>query len=154
LPQGPWQFSLQHLLLATFLLAVALSPLHRVLPPGPIGRLPIYEDLFVILAFFILNNLLVGIPCIWGMAVSWPALAPIALGWLFYCGVLAAVEIGVLMATFGSHGDGGMVFLALFLMNTCQGATVFGTLRIYRALGFRLVRARPSARDTTGSTCL
>ena len=33
-PQGPWQFNLQHLLLATFLLAVALAPFSPGAPAG------------------------------------------------------------------------------------------------------------------------
>ena len=49
--QGPWQFTLQHLLLATFLLAVVLVPIRKVLPPGPVVRFPPgLGELFVDLA--------------------------------------------------------------------------------------------------------
>jgi hypothetical protein len=156
-PQGPWQFNLQHLMLATFLLAVALSPLRRVLPPGRID-LVLFQDVAVVvlgLVVVILCNLLVTVPCIWGAMVSNLASVPLALGWLFYCGILTGVEIGTLGAIFGRPigPPGGAVrqFAVIFVMNVSQGTTVFGTLLIYRALGFRLVRARPPERNTTGS---
>jgi hypothetical protein len=35
----------------------------------------------------------------------------------------------------------------MFLLIVCQGAAAFSVLLIYRALGFRLVRAAPSKGD-------
>jgi hypothetical protein len=152
--QGPWQFNIRHLLLATFLLAVALSPLRRVLPPGPIDCLPFDGELLAVFGFGIPFNLLVTVPCIWGMMVSWRASVPLALGWLSYCGILTGAEIGSHGAIFGwlvgSEGHGARGFLVLLAMNLSQGATVFGTLLIYRALGFRLVRAAPAGKKHHG----
>ncbi len=102
--QGPWQFNLQHLLLGTFLLAVALSPLHRVLPPEPVGHLHLARNLPTILAAAIVYNLLVTIPCIWGAFVSRAAVVPLAFVWLVYCGILTGVEFGALVAVLGSPG--------------------------------------------------
>ena len=65
--QGPWQFTLQHLLLATFLLAVALAPIRKVLPPGPVVRFPPgLGELFVDLAIALVSDLLISVPCTWG----------------------------------------------------------------------------------------
>jgi hypothetical protein len=145
-PPGPWQFNLRHLLLATFLLAVALSPLHRVLPPGPIDHFAVGGDFFVFLGVamlgILLYNLFITVPCIWVMTSTLPTVV-LALAWLFYCGSLTGIEIGALNLILGPGGNAGREFLLLLLLNVCQGATVFGTLRIFRALGFRLVRASP-----------
>ncbi len=138
--QGPWQFNLQHLLVATFLWAVALSPLRKVLPPGPVGRLHVDGMLFVLLGAVVVCNLLVAVPCIWGALVSGLPIGRLAVGWLFYCGLLTGVEFGVLCAVLGPPGDGAKAGMGFLLINLCQCATVFGTLRIYRARGFRLVR--------------
>ena len=64
----------------------------------------------------------------------------LALGWLLYCVGLTGLDLGAAIAIDGPGGIGGREFLLLFLMNVCQCATVFGTLRIYRALGFRFVQ--------------
>jgi hypothetical protein len=140
--QGPWQFNLQHLFLATFLWAVALAPLRHVLPPGPIGHLPHDPELPVLLPAVIVCNLLVTVPCIWGALVLRRSMAPLAVGWLFYCGLLTCGEFAVLSAIF-RHSPNAEAGFRIFVVNLYQCATVFGTLLIYRALGFRLVRARP-----------
>ncbi len=140
---GPWQFTLQHLLLATFLLAVALAPLRKVLPPGPIGHVPFDRDLLVIVPAVIVCNLLVTVPCIWGALVLRTAVVPLAIGWLFYCVFLTGAELVVILAMGGRHASPPSAFMSLLVVNVGQCATVFGTLLIYRALGFRLVRARP-----------
>jgi hypothetical protein len=148
--QGPWQFNLQHLLVATFLWAVALSPLRKVLPPGPVGPVHDVGVMFVVLGAVVMCNLLVTVPCIWGALVSGLPIVRLAVGWLFYCGLLTGVEFGVLCAILGPPADWSREGTFFLLMNVCQCATVFGTLRIYRALGFRLVRARPPERTATG----
>ena len=133
--QGPWQFTLQHLLLATFLLAVALAPIRKVLPPGPVVRFPPgLGELFVDLAIVLVSDLLISVPCTWG-ALYISRAATLS---LLSIGALSVVALLVLSAIFGLpfHPAAG-----LLLCIACQGVTVFGTLLIYRALGFRLVRA-------------
>jgi hypothetical protein len=147
-PQGPWQFNLRHLMLATFLLAVALSPLHKVLPPGPIDRFDIDAEFSLGLAalFILLYSLFVTIPCIWNMMSSQPGVV-LALGWLSYAVGVTGLEIGLLVAIGPRGGTGGEECMLLLVMNVCQCLTIFATLRIYRALGFRFVRGRPPRRN-------
>ncbi len=148
LPAGPWQFTLQHLLLATFLLAVALSPLRRVLPPpGPFDGLYLPEAataVLLVLGIFIVFNLLLAAPCIWSALASTAGVIPLALGWLVYCVALTGVELVVIGIFTGPARHPGETFGLPFLLNVGVCATVFGTLRIYRALGFHCVRARPA----------
>jgi hypothetical protein len=150
--QGPWQFTLRHLLLAMFLWAIALAPLRKVLPPGSISHLPLEPRQLVLLGAVVVCNLLVTVPCIWGALYVRTAVALVAIGWLFYCFLLTALEFFVLcviLRTPGNYAEGFRYFL---LANLAQCVTVFGTLLIYRALGVRLVRAQPPARNTDGST--
>ena len=88
------QFHLQHLLVATFLVAVALSPLQQLLPAGE-NTLHIERQMFIMLPAAILCNLFIAIPCIWWAFVSTAAFIPLVFGWLFYCAVLTAIELGV-----------------------------------------------------------
>ena len=88
----------------------------------------------------LLYTLLVTIPCIGNMMSRQPDVL-LALGWLIYGVGLTGIEIVVLVAIF--RGPPGEVLLFLLAVNICQCATVFGTLRIFRALGFRFVRASP-----------
>ena len=147
-PRGPWQFELRHLLLAMFLVAVALSPLRPVLGPRPpsdpygnLLALVVLASVAMGVAAGLVANLLVAIPCVWAAMVSRrPALA------LLTCaGLLAVVTLIIAVAPgFPGTKAAGEAFAFLLLLVLSQGATVFGTLRIYRALGFRLVRWRPA----------
>jgi hypothetical protein len=154
LPAGPWQFTLQHLLLATFLLAVALSPLRRVLPPpGPFDGLYLREAvvaILLVLGVFMVFNLLLAVPCIWSALASTAGVVPLALGWLVYCVALTGVELVVIGIFTGPARHPGETFVLPFLLNVGLCATVFGTLRIYRALGFRCVRAWPAGNSPAG----
>ncbi len=73
-PRGPWQFRLRHLLLATFLVAVALSPLRSVLGLLTAHRLPgneiageiiglLLKSLVLGIVYGIVCNLVVTVPC-------------------------------------------------------------------------------------------
>jgi hypothetical protein len=137
--QGPWQFHIRHLLVATFLLALAMSPLRSVLPPGPADRYFSPAIGILVLGTFLVCNLAVTVPCIWGAFASAGSAVPLALGWLVSCGVLTFLEFMAWPGT--ARGKGLLLFL---LLNLSQAATVFGMLLIYRAIGFRFVRARPS----------
>jgi hypothetical protein len=137
------QFHLQHLFVATFLLAVALSPLRSVLPLGTDEAFHSVDGtLFVMLGAVVLCNLVVTIPCIWWSFVSTAAAMWLVLVWLVYCVALTAVEFGGLCAVFGPPGGPANLEFGFFfyVLNVSQCAAVFGTLRIFRALGFRLVR--------------
>jgi hypothetical protein len=140
--QGPWQFTLQHLLLAMLLWSVALAPLRQVLPPGPIGHFFPDRNLLVTLGAAVVCNVLVTVPCIWGALYLKTALVRIATGWLLYCVILTFIELLVLSAILWPPGILAEEYAHFLIANVGQCAAVFGTLLIYRALGFRLVRAR------------
>jgi hypothetical protein len=135
------QFHLQHLLMAMILISVALSPLHEVLPAAGFDRLQIVFDTIVIVSALILCNLVMTVPCIWWAFASARALVWLVVGWPFYCAALTAAEFEFLYALLGSPGREPMrqAFL-LYMGNLSQCAAVLGTLLIFRAIGFRLVR--------------
>ncbi len=92
-------------------------------------------------------------PCIWGAFISAKAIVWLGLAWLFCASILTGLESVVLIAIlqpppFVRYA----IFMIAWPLNASQAATVFGTLLIYRALGFRLARARPTnAADTPSS---
>lgn len=135
------QFHLRHMFIAMFLWAVALSPLHLVLPSGNVDSLYLGRELFVTLAAAIVCNILITIPCIGWAFVSTARLLRVVAGWLFYCAVLTVIEKAVLYSVRGGPPneqlrEGGL----FFVLNVSQCIAVFGTLQIFRAMGFRLVR--------------
>jgi hypothetical protein len=135
------QFNLQHLLIATVLLAMALSPLREVLPPGIVDFPEMHHTMWVLLAALTLCNLVITLPCIWWAFASKRRLIPLLLGWPFYCAVLTAIEFGCVCAILGRPGEGyGKIALSFYLINLSQCAAVLGTLWILRAIGFRMVR--------------
>ncbi len=135
------QFNLQHMLLVMFLWAVALSPLHTVLPNGNVNSLHLDADLLVILPAVVVCDLLVTIPCIWWAFVPTARLLPLLLGWLLYCAALSALETAILVAILPPWGEDQVVIGGvIFVINVTECVAVFGVLRIFRAMGFRLVR--------------
>jgi hypothetical protein len=124
-------------------LSVALAPLRVVLPSGPWHGLRFEGELLLgisIIAFF---NLIVTVPCIWGgLFTNWRMrwLLP---AWLSYCVVLTAAEFGIVWAVFRPPPRGND-FLMFQVVNAAQVVTVFGVLRLYRAMGYRLVRVAPA----------
>jgi hypothetical protein len=96
------------------------------------------------LSLLVVVNLLVAVPCIWGAFARVSIIVPLALAWLVYCAIITAIEFGVLVSIFGP-GPPEEVPYWIYVLNVSQCATVFGTLLILRALGFRLVRV-PSRR--------
>jgi hypothetical protein len=153
--QDDRQFHLQHLLLGTFLLAVALSLLRLVFPSGASGLHGNLGELVVTLGVVVICNLLVTVPCIWGGLILSSSVVAAAWGWLTYCAILTLVEYLVLAGISGSRGPDGMRPLVyMYVMNIAQCVAVFGPLRGFRALGFRLLRlpaAGKAATDTTDS---
>ena len=81
------QFNLQHLLIAMFLLAVALSPLRHVLPAPDSDEFYFHHKgtVFAVLGTVILCNLVMTIPCIWWAFASRKSIVRFFLGWLLYC---------------------------------------------------------------------
>jgi len=137
MPSDRFQFRILHLLAATTFLAVALAPARVVLPQGSLKDFHWQGVLWVILAGAVLGNLLVTVPCIWGAFLRKSLLAPVAIGWLVYCAVLTAAEYQ-LLSLLGPFPDRAPMMM--YGMNLAQCATVFGTLLILRAAGFRLRR--------------
>jgi hypothetical protein len=138
------QFHLQHLLVAMFFLAIALSPLHQVLPPGNVDSLGINHVWWTLLTAMVLCNLVVALPCLWWAFASKAKLIRLVVGWAIYCAVLTAIEFGSLCAILGRPGPSyADVAFHFYLINLSQCAAVLGTLWILRAIGFRMVR-RPA----------
>ena len=125
-----------------------VSPIGRtravapVLPPHGADALNFAAEAFVGLAVVLLCNLVVTLPCVWWAFVSRTSAVLVAIGWPFYCAVLTGLEILVFCAVFSRPPAGQMLNIALlyYLLNVSQCAAVLGTLLIFRAIGFRLVR--------------
>jgi hypothetical protein len=155
LPQEQWQFHIKHLLVGTFLLAVALSPLHSILPPGGAARFHLDRELLVVLSAVILCNLLVTVPCIWGAFVSRADLVPLILGWIFYCAVLTLAEVVTLSVLINPlEPDAAYVGFLCYLVNIFQCVVVFGSLRLYRTLGLHLLRAVAASVGEENKSCV
>jgi len=146
---GPLQFSLWHMLLGMVFVALALGFGRLVLPPADFGGLHLEDELVAILLAMVVTNLVMTVPCIWGALVKSNPVPPLA--WPAYCALATAVEFGVLCGVLGSPGpDAGEVFVAFFLLNLSQCATVYFVLRVFRAVGFRLVRVARGDLPGTG----
>ncbi len=139
---GSKQFHLWHLLLGMFLLSLVMAPARLVLPEGENFTLRLDDELYVLLAGVALYNLVVTVPCIWGAFLPPSTLPGLIIGWFFYNALLTAFEYGFFVMFLGGPGDNEVPFY-MYLMNIVQCATVFGTLLIFRACGFRLLRMSP-----------
>ncbi|MHC4177116.1 MAG: hypothetical protein ACYSWU_06400 [Planctomycetota bacterium] len=138
--EGRLQFQLWHMFVGMLFVSVALSPARVVLPSGDIGSFdPYYEELFVLIPAIAISNLLIAVPCVWGAFLPRRTFLPLAVGWLLYCGLLTALEFASLVAILGPPGEDQVPFW-MYLVNISQCITVFGTLLVFRALGFRLLR--------------
>jgi len=146
------QFHLQHMLLATLPLAIALVRLPQVLPPRGDDVIHFSAGAFTGLAVILLCNLVVTLPCVWWAFVSRGKAVLLAVGWLFYCAVLTIVEIMTFVALFARPPGDVLNFIFLYyVLNVSQCAAVFGTLLIFRAIGFRLVRMPAARREEAAS---
>jgi len=113
-PREERQFNLKHLLIGTFLLALALAPLQEVLPPGSMAHFRPGGELFAVVGAVLLCNLLVTVPCIWGAFASRRALLPLVVGWVCYCGVLTTGGIAdTVRAASGSAVERDNICVAL-----------------------------------------
>jgi hypothetical protein len=137
---GPLQFNVRHMLVVMFLVALALGPARLVLPPEAFDGLRLEDEMVVILAALVGTNLVMTVPCIWGALIKTNPVPPLA--WPVYCAVVTAVEFGSLCMLLGPPSlDWSEALLVFFLLNLSQCATVYFALRLFRAVGFRLVRA-------------
>jgi hypothetical protein len=146
--QAKLQFNLQHLLLSMFLLSVAMAPARLVLPEEGTFYLRVDYGLWVLLAGIAVCNVVVTVPCIWGAFATRHVPLQLAIAWPIYCVLITGIEFACFTMFLGSTPDAGEVFFAFYLMNLTQCATVFGTLLIFRQIGFRLVRRTSSSVDT------
>ena len=135
-----FQFEIKHLLIGTLLLALALSPLRIVIPSSILQHVNFEREMFVVIGAAIAANLLGTLPCLWGGFVSTIKLVLLGVGWLLYTLLVTGLEVGALCAVLRTPPDLGRVFAVVYLVNVTQGAAVFGVMRCYRALGYRLVR--------------
>ncbi len=131
-------------MLGMLFVSLALAPGRVVLPPGDLSNIRLEYEMFAMLSALVVCNLLIAVPCIWGAFARVAIIIPLALGWLVYCAVVTAIEFSVLASIFGPVPRGEIPYL-MYVLNVSQCATVFATLLIFRALGFRLLRV-PSRR--------
>ena len=145
------QFDLRQMLLGMLLFALALAPLRFLVPHEALDISPM--DLYeipVMLVAALLCNLLVTIPCIWGGLLLLTRLVPAALGWLGYCLLLTLAEIALISAFLRPPPRLFVVCCDFYLLNVTQCVAVFGTLRLFRHLGFRLLRLPRKGRASSG----
>jgi hypothetical protein len=136
------QFELKHMLIGTFLFALGLAPLRVVLPAEAKVHIHWDRELPVLLGAAIIVNLIATLPCLWGGFVSNAKALVLGICWLLYCLAITGLEFGCLCAVLGRPGPNPLeVFFVFCLMNASQGAVVFAVMRIYRALGYRMLRA-------------
>jgi hypothetical protein len=137
-----FQFEIKHLLIGTLFLALALAPLRIVIPNTFLLHIAFEREMFFLIGASIVANLLATLPCLWGGFVSTHKLVPLGVGWLLYALLVTGLEVGALCAVVRyPPPELGRVFAIVYLVNVTQGAVVFGVMRCYRALGYRLLRA-------------
>jgi hypothetical protein len=137
--RGPVQFQLKHLLIGTFIFAVALSPIRLILPKESAGNLFHDQELLVLVPAAVVVNLVATLPCLWGGFLPGDRAWRLGLAWLGYGFLVTVIEFAVVCAILGAPG-GENVLLKIYLLNFTQGTVVFVVMRIYRTLGFRMQR--------------
>ena len=81
------------------------------------------------------------LPCLWGGFISNARLIPLGLSWLLYWIAVTGVELWAFrMTERGGPPTEFWIFFLFYTVNVSQGAVVFAVMRVYRALGYRLVR--------------
>jgi hypothetical protein len=146
------QFNLEHMLLATVFLSIALAPVNLFVPPGALYTLDVGGKDLVSFAVVAVGSLLLAVPSIWGSQRPRSRLVVLVILGPLYCGLITAAEVGTLAAYyyFVQHGSLGKVLdfgTFFYVSNLSQCATVFGTLLLVRAMGFQLVKSPPRRGD-------
>ncbi len=135
------QFNIGHLLLGTGLIAVTLALGRFVLPVGGYGGFTLHHELPTMLMVIGIVNLAVTLPCIWGAFADYRIVLVGLFAWPVYCLAVTGVEFAALVAMLGSPGGEDHLVLLMFgIFNLTQCLSVFGTLLLLRAVGFRFVR--------------
>lgn len=132
-----FQFQLRHLFVATTLLAIALTPLPVILPMTEALYWPDIRSVHHSYLFCLLTTVaLTGVPCVWGALSMAHQYRWHDTGW-----VIGSILLIVFFSDrrFMSHGTAGTLDL-LVVCTFVAVVTVFATLLIVRALGFRLIR--------------
>ena len=134
------QFEVKHLLIATFLLAIALSPLRLILPAEPLTHFRYEWEMFALVGAGISVNLVATLPCFWGGFVSSSRVIVLVPCWLAYSLVVTGVEFAGLCMALSYPPDAIKTYFLVYVVNVTQGGVVFGVMYCYRALGYRLLR--------------
>jgi len=136
-----FQFQIKHMLIGTFVFAIALSPLRVLLPETKLEYGARDGEMFIVIGVAIAVKLIATLPCLWGGFLSTARAVALGFGWLLYCLVVTGLELATLfMVLRGSGSKVWEVFWLAYLVNVSQCAVVFGVMRCYRALGYRLQR--------------
>ncbi len=100
-----FQFQIKHMLIGTFVFAVALSPLRVVLPEAKFEYVGRDGQMFFIIGVAIVVNLITTLPCLWGGFLSTACAVAMGLGWLLYCLLVTGLEFGTLCLVLGAPGS-------------------------------------------------
>jgi hypothetical protein len=139
--QDNLQFTLRHLLVAVFLISLALSPFRLVFPAENPGSWSEHSDTPGIFLAMISFNYVATIPCIWLAFLAIPKLIRLTLVWLVCCAILTAIVFGGLFALIGPPPRGELTLaLEFYALCLSQGVAVLVGLLVLRYVGFRLVR--------------
>jgi hypothetical protein len=135
------QFQLIDLLIATFILAIVMSPIRLVLPREGFLGPRLFPELFVVIPIAMAVILVATLPSLWAAFVASPAFVPV-LALAMYSVFISIIELAIIYTIEGPRGGPsfGEVFGVFFMGNLSQSAVVFAVMRIYYALGFRLQR--------------
>jgi len=139
-PPAPqrFQFQLKDLLIATLIAALAISPMRFVLPKEDVSGPNLGGYLFVVLLVipYLPVNLVATLPSLWA-AYARPRFAAALAG---YCLLISAVEVPILWISHAPIRTVAEGFAIVIVFNFAQCGIVYGVMRIYYALGFRLRR--------------
>jgi hypothetical protein len=134
------RYHLKDLLVAAFIIAIAMSPFRLVMPGG--GKLEIDPTAIFTIPMCAVVTAFVVLPSLWAAFASRRAV------WLAglvatYCVLVACVEIAILLSLTGRRASAAQIYGALAFFaagHVALGAVVYAVMRIYYVLGYRLQR--------------
>jgi hypothetical protein len=135
-----FQFQVKDLLIATLILAMAMSPIQIILPMDDAHALYQFRKPFTVTVLSL--DLLLTLPSAWAaFRRSWYAAALAG-----YCVITSPVRFAVLSSSEGGvpgAGTGIDSFWILCFEDLVKCAVVYGVMRVYYWLGFRLWHVSP-----------
>jgi hypothetical protein len=143
------QFDLKDLLIATFIVAIVMSPIRYILPDegfGNLGNPRAFRDFFVIIPIAFAIITFGTLPGLWAAFASGQTL--VAAVWLaIYHLFLTGIEFAIVCAFTGSPPSRmlGEVLTTAYVGNLTQCSVVFIVMRVYRTIGFRFQRVPKKA---------